>query len=70
MKWVSFSSLPKETLHVSVPVGLRKPFQEWLKESGVAAPEFFTYYICKAIGRDPTQYGLHELRDDDPGGDS
>lgn len=63
MKWVSYSSLPKETLHISIPIGLRKPFQDWLKDQGTKTGEFLTYYICEVLGKDPADYGLHPLRD-------
>jgi hypothetical protein len=62
-RWRSFSSVPKEEMHLSVPCGLMKEFREYARSLGVKPNELMTYMLCDALSRDPTEFGLHPLRD-------
>lgn len=58
----SFSSVPKEEMHLSVPRGIMKEFRDYAKSMGFKPNEFMTYMLCDALSRDPAVYGLHPFR--------
>jgi hypothetical protein len=40
-----------------------KEFREYARSLGVKPNELMTYMLCDALSRDPTEFGLHPLRD-------
>lgn len=62
-RWRSFSSVPKEEMHISIPRGLTREFREYADSQDVKPNELLTYIICDALSKDPTIFGLHPLRD-------
>ena len=69
-QWRTFGSFPKEEMHLSVPCGLMKDFRDYARSMGIKPNELMTYMLCETLSKDPTEYGLHPLRDQatfDPG---
>lgn len=57
-QWLTFSSVPKEEMHISVPRGLVGEFRKLSKSMGHQPNVLMTYLICKALSKDPTIYAL------------
>lgn len=68
-KYVTFASVNKSPLNVSVPTKLAKGFRVRAKESGLKSNELLTYVLCDLLGEDPVDFGLFPLsqrrQDDD-----
>lgn len=63
-RYVTFASVDKSPLNVSVPTKLAKGFRERAKESRLKSNELLTYMLCDLLGEDPVDFGLFPLLDD------
>lgn len=62
-RYVTFASVDKSPLNVSVPTRLAKGFRDRAKESRLKSNELLTYMLCDLLGEDPANFGLFPLMD-------
>ncbi len=60
-RYVSFSSVKKKELHISVPEELVDSFREYAKAQDLRPNELMTYVLCHIVKEDPRKFGLHPL---------
>ena len=60
---ITFGSIPKSPLNLSIPESLVKAFRERAKEELLKPNELATYIICELLGEDPCDYGLFPLKE-------
>lgn len=60
-RWVSYSGVPKQEMHVSVPIELAQAFKLHAQKEGLRPTELMTYVLCHILSRDPRDFGLHPM---------